>query len=103
MESWPGSLVLTFEGTACLINMESEAPLLESWMVASSAPAAAPLAGRLAEAQDAHVGSTEPETQLAIDLAEVKAILDALDAHREDVDDHRGLLNLRKTLSTLEV
>jgi hypothetical protein len=53
MEFWPGDLVLLHGETACLVNMQGEAPVLESWLLASSNPSAPPLAERLADADPA--------------------------------------------------
>lgn len=103
MELWPESLILIFEGTASRINIQSEAPLLESWLLTFSDAAALPLVDRLAVAQDVHSRSTPPESELALDRAEAQLILGALGANRDVVDDHSGLLNLWSTLAALEL
>ena len=104
MELWPESLILIFEGTASRINIQSEAPVLESWLLTFSDAAALPLAGTVcAVAQDVHSRSTPPESELALDRAEAQLILGALGANRDVVDDHSGLLNLWSTLAALEL
>ena len=108
MEFWPGDLVVFYEATTSVrINMQAEVPVLEHLLLASSNPAAQPLADRLAEAEVVHNRSRQPDTQLSIDSAEAQAICDAVDATRDDpnsndLDDFPGLLHLRDTLSTVE-
>ncbi len=82
--------------------MQSEAPILESWLLASSNPSGPALAERFEEAQDVHSRSTQPDLQIQIDATEVQAIRDALESNRSHLDDYPGLLSLWTTLSTLE-
>jgi hypothetical protein len=102
MESWPGDLVLRYGATTTLINLQGEVPFLEAWLFAASDTAARALADRLADAQNLHSRSTESETSLTIDPMEAQAIYDALEANREDLDSHAGLMNLWNTLATVE-
>lgn len=63
MEFWPGDLVLCYEATTSVrINMQTEVPVLEGLLLASSNPAAPPLADRLAEAEVVHNRSTHNPT-----------------------------------------
>lgn len=101
MEFWPGDLVLLYGEIACLVNIQAEAPVLESWLLVSSNPAGRALAERLAHAQDVHSRSTQPELQVLVDADEAQAIRDALEANRGHLDDYPGLANLWNTLSTV--
>lgn len=94
MEFWPGDLVLCYEATTSVrINMQAEVPVLEGLLLASSNPAAPPLADRLAEAEVVHNRSTHnptPSCRSAQQRREPSG--DAVDANRDDLDDFPELI-----------
>jgi hypothetical protein len=102
MEFRPGDFVLLYGETACLVNTQAEAPVLENWLLASSNRSGPGLAERLAAAQDEHSRSTKQGIELSIDACEAQTIRDALEANRRRINDFPGLVNLWNTLSTLE-
>ena len=82
--------------------MQTEAPILEDWLVAAPDEAGHHLAERISEAQDIHSRAEPPDAQLIIDAQDAEAIRITLDEHHEDLAGHPGLLGLWNTLSTIE-
>ncbi len=82
--------------------MQTEAPILEDWLVAAPYEAGHHLAERISEALDIHSRAEPPNAQLTINTQDAEAIRLTLAEHHADLDSHPGLLSLLNTLSTLE-